>query len=135
MTRRTALALDGRSGIALATVRSLGRAGWRVLSPAGTRSAASRFASATVPLPCAMGEGLGFPCVVKPRHSYVRDGERMRQFRHLVVDSPAGLRSAFAELTGDDPPLIQRLAPGRAMSVGAVRQGGRLIAAVARETL
>src|SRR5206468_4783062 len=41
---RTALVLDGGSGQALEVVRSLGRAGWRVLAPTGTRSGASRFA-------------------------------------------------------------------------------------------
>ena len=42
---RTALVLDGGHGPALATVRSLGRAGWRVLTTAGTRSSASRYAA------------------------------------------------------------------------------------------
>ena len=42
---RSALVLDGASGPALAVVRSLGRAGWRVLTTAGTRSAASRHAA------------------------------------------------------------------------------------------
>src|SRR5436190_6406123 len=49
--RRTALVTDGDSGPALAVVRSLGRAGWRVLVPAGSRSARSRFAAAVVDLP------------------------------------------------------------------------------------
>jgi predicted ATP-grasp superfamily ATP-dependent carboligase len=41
---RAALILDGGSGPALAFTRSLGKAGWRVVAPAGTRSAASRYA-------------------------------------------------------------------------------------------
>jgi peptidoglycan/xylan/chitin deacetylase (PgdA/CDA1 family)/predicted ATP-grasp superfamily ATP-dependent carboligase len=49
--KRTALVLDGASGQALEVVRSLGRAGWRVLAPAGTRSAASRFAARAVLVP------------------------------------------------------------------------------------
>ena len=49
--RRTALVLDADSGQALAVVRSLGRAGWRVVAPAGTRSSSSRHAAATVELP------------------------------------------------------------------------------------
>jgi biotin carboxylase len=48
---RTVLVLDGASGPALAATRSLGRAGWRVLVPAGSRSARSRFAAAEVALP------------------------------------------------------------------------------------
>ena len=47
----TALVLDGSSGAALAAVRSLGRAGWRVLVPAGTRAARSRYVAAAVELP------------------------------------------------------------------------------------
>lgn len=48
---RTALVLDGDSGPALAAVRSLGRGGWRVVTGAGTRSARSRYAAGTAPLP------------------------------------------------------------------------------------
>jgi hypothetical protein len=48
---RTALVLDGHSGQALEVVRSLGRAGWRVLAQAGTRSGASRFTARAIPLP------------------------------------------------------------------------------------
>lgn len=47
----TALVLDGGSGPALATVRSLGRGGWRVLACAGTRSAWSRHAADAFPIP------------------------------------------------------------------------------------
>lgn len=50
MTGRTALVLDGGSGPALAVVRSLGRAGWRVVVGEATRSARSRYASDTVAL-------------------------------------------------------------------------------------
>jgi biotin carboxylase len=48
MTVRTALVLDGSSGPALATTRSLGRAGWRVLVGGGVRAARSRYAAAAV---------------------------------------------------------------------------------------
>jgi peptidoglycan/xylan/chitin deacetylase (PgdA/CDA1 family)/predicted ATP-grasp superfamily ATP-dependent carboligase len=47
---RTALVLDADSGPALAVVRSLGRAGWRVVVPAGTRSSHSRYAAAHLEL-------------------------------------------------------------------------------------
>jgi carbamoyl-phosphate synthase large subunit len=47
----TALVLNSDSGPALATVRSLGRAGWRVLVEAGSRGAKSRYAAGSVPLP------------------------------------------------------------------------------------
>jgi predicted ATP-grasp superfamily ATP-dependent carboligase len=56
----TALVLDGASGPALAAVRSLGRAGWRVLVPAGTRSALSRYAAGTVTLPDPQAEPHAF---------------------------------------------------------------------------
>lgn len=57
---RSALILDGASGPALAFTRSLGRAGWRVLVPAGTRSAASRYASVAVSVPEADFDPRGF---------------------------------------------------------------------------
>ena len=47
----TALVLDGGSGPALTVTRSLGRSGWRVVTPLGTRSAASRYAAAAAPIP------------------------------------------------------------------------------------
>jgi predicted ATP-grasp superfamily ATP-dependent carboligase len=47
----TVLILDGNSGPAVATARSLGRAGYTVLAGAGTRAGASRHTAACVPLP------------------------------------------------------------------------------------
>jgi hypothetical protein len=47
----SALVVDGAAGPALAVVRSLGRAGWRVLAPAGTRSARSRYVAGAVDVP------------------------------------------------------------------------------------
>lgn len=60
----TALVLDGGSGPALAVTRSLGRAGWRVLSPADTRSAWSRYSAATVPIPDAAEAPAAFVAAV-----------------------------------------------------------------------
>src|SRR5205085_9441071 len=48
---RTALVLDGNSGPALEVVRSLGRAGWRVIAAGGSRSGVSRYTSRAVALP------------------------------------------------------------------------------------
>src|SRR4051812_20061732 len=48
---RNVLILDGASGAALAVMRSLGRAGWRIRVEAGTRSARSRFAAGVVAVP------------------------------------------------------------------------------------
>src|SRR5438105_335144 len=48
---RTALVLDGNSGPALEVVRSLGRAGWRVIAASGSRSGASGFTRRAVALP------------------------------------------------------------------------------------
>ncbi len=53
---RTALVLDGRSGQALAVVRSLGRAGWRVLAEEDTRCARSRYAADVHQVPGATGD-------------------------------------------------------------------------------
>jgi predicted ATP-grasp superfamily ATP-dependent carboligase len=216
------LVLDGRSGSALATVRSLGAAGWHVLAPAGSRSAASRYASYSAPVPDAfeaperfqqaiietvrafdvavvvpctdasmslldeirgelegaqvmgaseplskllrdkatalhaaaeagfqvpiggvpddlaaavrLADDVGYPCVVKPRLSAVRRGLRLAQVRHGVAYNEAELRVLLAQSEGD-PPLIQELVPGRALSVGAVLRDGLVLARVARETL
>ena len=59
MTRR-ALVLDGTSGPALAVTRSLGRAGWETITQPQTRSARSRFASATYPVPTPTDSPQGF---------------------------------------------------------------------------
>lgn len=52
----TVLVLDGASGPSLATVRSLGRAGWRVGTVEGTRSARSKYSSFTVAVPDAAAD-------------------------------------------------------------------------------
>ena len=57
---RTGLVLDGGSTAAVTFVRSLGRAGWRVLAQQGTRAARSRFVTATVPIPDATANPEGF---------------------------------------------------------------------------
>jgi predicted ATP-grasp superfamily ATP-dependent carboligase len=57
---RSALILDGSSGAALAVMRSLGRAGWRLRVDAGTRSARSRFAAGTVAIPDCVTDPAGF---------------------------------------------------------------------------
>lgn len=57
---RSALVFDGGSGPSLVTVRSLGRAGWRVVTQARTRSAASRFSARAVPLANANEDGGAF---------------------------------------------------------------------------
>ena len=215
--------LDGNSGPALAVVRSLGRAGWRVIVEDGTKSTLSRFAAESVPLPDpiaapdryaaelaahvarlrpsvvapttdatlelawssiggsthilggdegtvrlsldkpatletaerlgflppqwlapataaearAAADAVGWPCVVKPRRSYVRKGDALVQRRHIVADSPTSLEAALSRLEGPDGalPIVQALVRGRALSVSAVIADGRVLAAAARETL
>jgi biotin carboxylase len=217
------LVLDGNSGPALAVVRSLGRAGWRLIVEDGTKSALSRFASAAVTLPdplaspdryadelaalvdrlqpsvvapatdatlelswstvggsshilggdeetarlsfdkprtlqtaeqlgflpplwfapatgaeaLAAAEAVGWPCVVKPRRSYIRKGDTFVQRRHVVLDSGAKLDAALAQLEDADGalPIVQALVRGRALSVSAVVANGEVLAAAARETL
>jgi predicted ATP-grasp superfamily ATP-dependent carboligase len=57
---RVALILDGHGWASRAVVRSLGRAGWRVLAPAGTKCARSRFCTVTVRLPDWGRDAAGF---------------------------------------------------------------------------
>jgi carbamoylphosphate synthase large subunit len=223
--RRAALVLDGASGPSLAAVRSLGRAGWRIATTAGTRAASSRYTARAFPIPdaesdpshfaeavlsalaserfdvvvpatdasvellwahereldgvrilgadrrsfeiatdkaraLAAADAAGFgtpawvapatveearealgrtglPCVVKPRRSYVLDGTRLRHRRHGFLRNPADLESALE--AGAEPdgtlPVVQAYVPGRALSVSAVLQRGRVVALVAREAL
>ena len=58
--RRTALIVDGNTGPSLAVVRSLGRQGWRIVVPAGSRAARSRFANQIVELADAVAEPQAF---------------------------------------------------------------------------
>jgi predicted ATP-grasp superfamily ATP-dependent carboligase len=220
---RTALVLDGHSGQALEVVRSLGRAGWRVLAQAGTRSGASRFTARAIPLPeklepgalCAavrpvfaqeqvhllvpcsdasaqilwgdhafaevpilggdrrsfelasdkaaalaaaelsgfpvprwrvprnLGEALrfgreiGLPFVVKPRRSFVPRGGCLVQRRHRFVRRLDELETQIRELGEPDGslPVLQEYVPGRSLAITAVLRNGRVLAAVARETL
>jgi predicted ATP-grasp superfamily ATP-dependent carboligase len=60
MRSGVAIVVDGGSGPSLAVVRSLGRAGWRVLVPAGTRSAASRCAAGSFACPESTDDPRGF---------------------------------------------------------------------------
>ena len=223
-SRRTALVVDGTRGSALAAVRSLGRAGWRVVAPRGTPAAASRFVAETADIPDAVrtpdefvdavdrlaagggidliapstdaalylihercfmrgapipvlggtrasvriaadkaallraaeaagfptpawgapasaSEGrqlaaeIGFPCVVKPRRSYVlRD--RFRHRRHRIVASAAELESALSALAEADGalPLIQAFVEGRSLAVSAVIDDAAPTALAVRET-
>jgi peptidoglycan/xylan/chitin deacetylase (PgdA/CDA1 family)/predicted ATP-grasp superfamily ATP-dependent carboligase len=222
--RHTALVLDGDSGQALAVVRSLGRAGWRILAPAGTRAGASRFAERVVALadttdherlaadlartldaervdllvPCSdasaailwerhelrrdarvlggdrssfvlsvdkastlaaadsagfptprwlapasideavrFAQSLSLPCVVKPRRSFCERHGRLVQRRHVVVATTTDLVAALSGLAEADGtlPVVQEHVPGRALAVAAVVRDGRVLAAIARETL
>ena len=214
-----ALVVDSSSGPALAVVRSLGAAGWRVIVQAGARAARSRFASAIVEIPNAdddaegfaaavtrvLGAGdvdvvvpctdaaaeilwggvaqvhgakilggdrasfalcsdkartleaadaLGFPtprwfeprdvqdaraalaelqlpAVVKPRRSYSRSGGRLVHRRYAFISSAEELEPWFA---AGRQPIIEEYVSGRAISVSAVVHGGRVLAAIARET-
>ena len=218
------LVVDGTRGSALAAVRSLGRAGWRVIVPRDTPAAASRYAAETADIPDGVprpaefidaverlvGAGavdlvapstdaalylihervatgsapvpvlggtrgsfravadkvtllraaeaagyptpawgaptsavearrlaaeIGFPCVVKPRHSYVlRD--RFRHRRHAIVASAAELEPALSALAEADGalPLVQAFVPGRSLAVSAVMDGATPTALAVRET-
>lgn len=103
----------------------------------GFVSPPSWFAPTTAGEARAAADAVGWPCVVKPRRSYVRKGHVLVQRRHAVVDSPASLDAALAELADPDGalPIVQALIRGRALSLSAVITDGRVLAAAARETL
>jgi predicted ATP-grasp superfamily ATP-dependent carboligase len=80
---------------------------------------------------------IGFPCVVKPRLSYVEAGGRLVQRRLSFVTGPQALEPALDTLAEPDGslPVIQAYVPGRSIAAGAVVSGGKILAAAARETL
>ena len=87
----------------------------------------------------AVGEAcaaVGYPCVIKPRRSYIRLDGALRYVRHCVVANEAEAAEAAAARTGDDgqPPIVQQLVPGRSLSVTVVAAAGRVVARAARET-
>jgi predicted ATP-grasp superfamily ATP-dependent carboligase len=95
---------------------------WHV--PAGAKEAADAAAD------------IGYPCVVKPRRSYLA-AERFFHRRHRYVRRPSELADALEALAEPDGelPLIQEHVPGRALATTAVMHGGRPLAVAARETL
>ena len=80
---------------------------------------------------------LGFPCVVKARHSFTPRAGSLVQRRHSFVRAKDELEPAMVAGTDYDGalPLLQAFVPGRAISVSAVVTGGRIVAGIARETL
>jgi biotin carboxylase len=80
---------------------------------------------------------IGFPCVVKPRRSFLRIGGVRRQVRHTYVRNAGEAYAAVRALTTDDGvlPLAQQYVLGRACSVTAVIHDGAVLASSARETL
>jgi predicted ATP-grasp superfamily ATP-dependent carboligase len=82
-------------------------------------------------------EEFGFPLVIKPITSYVREGSGLRHRRHRVITSIDEAEAALTALSGPGLalPLIQEFVPGRALAVTAVLHNGIVLALVARETL
>lgn len=80
-------------------------------------------------------DDLGYPCVVKPRRSYARRGDRLVARRHVIARSASDIRSAVDGFIADgfEPPLVQELVPGRSFGVAALRHHGALIAFGVRE--
>ena len=85
----------------------------------------------------AAAERIGYPVAVKPICSYVADGPRLRQRRHLVIADPDGIDGALTALSGPGAalPIVQEFVPGRALAVTAVLHRGAVLGMVARETL
>jgi predicted ATP-grasp superfamily ATP-dependent carboligase len=82
-------------------------------------------------------ERIGFPCVIKPRRSFLRVGGVIRQLRHVAVGTRAEAHAAVRRLTSDDGllPLAQEFVDGRSLSVTAVIHRGVVMAECAREAL
>lgn len=80
---------------------------------------------------------IGFPCVVKPRRSFVGSTAGTRHLRHVVVETPEQAQAAAPPLRRADggPPLVQALVDGRAISATFVMRDGQTLARAVRETL
>ena len=80
---------------------------------------------------------IGFPCVVKPRRSFIPSATGTRHLRHVVVSTPDQAATAALGLCDGNgaPPLVQALVEGRAIAATFVIQGERTVARAARETL
>ncbi len=80
---------------------------------------------------------IGFPCVVKPRRSFVPGAGGTRHLRHAVVETPEQARVAAGSLCRADgaPPLVQELVKGRAVAATFVMHDGCTLARAVRETL
>jgi predicted ATP-grasp superfamily ATP-dependent carboligase len=85
----------------------------------------------------AAGAELGFPCVVKARHSYVwHDGELLCDPGVAYVARAEDLAAAIeSRRQGPHWPLVQRYVPGHGAGLSAVCDDGRVIAWFAHERL
>jgi predicted ATP-grasp superfamily ATP-dependent carboligase len=93
---RVAVVLDGDTGPGLAVTRSLGRAGWKVLVPEGSRSGRSRYAAGPVVIPNAAGDPDGFAVAVR----------QLADVDALVPTTDASLAGAWAATGERDVPRI-----------------------------
>jgi carbamoyl-phosphate synthase large subunit len=96
---RMAVVLDGDTGPGLAITRSLGRAGWTVLVPEGTRSQRSRYSTAAVSIPNAADEPDAFAVAV-------RELGGREDVHVLVPTTDASLAGAWAALGERERPRI-----------------------------
>jgi peptidoglycan/xylan/chitin deacetylase (PgdA/CDA1 family)/predicted ATP-grasp superfamily ATP-dependent carboligase len=120
---RTALVLDGNTGPGLAVTRSLGRAGWRVLVPAGSRSSRSRLAHEGVEVPDAVRHPDELAAIL-------RDLAGREEVDLVVPTTDASLEvawdalgSAGVPIAGGDAATV-RLSLDKAASLAAAEQHG-----------
>ena len=85
----------------------------------------------------AAAEEIGFPCVIKPRRSFVTSTTGIRHLRHVVVSTPEQAEAAAFALCDADgaPPVVQAFVEGRAVAATFVVRDGRTFARAVRETL
>ena len=72
---------------------------------------------------------IGFPCAVKTRRSYARQGRAYHKARHTVVRSAREAQDAFARYVGRgfEPPFVQEWVEGTSIGVAQVHHEGRLL--------
>jgi len=121
---RVALVLDGNGWPSRVVVRSLGSAGWRVLAPARTKAARSRYCTGTVRLPDYRIHASAFAEAVAEavgRHHVTLVSPAEDASLELLYETP-GLLQGARVLGGDEPSA--RLATDKVKTLAAADAAG-----------
>ncbi|HET8527538.1 MAG TPA: ATP-grasp domain-containing protein [Gaiellaceae bacterium] len=124
LPRRVALVLDGNGWPSRVVARSLGSAGWRVIAPAHTKAARSRYCSEVVRLPDYRKHASAFAATVAEtidRRGVTLVSPAEDASLELLYETP-GLLQGARVLGGDEPSAA--LATDKVKTLAAAREHG-----------